>query len=98
MHPVLTHVPPTRCRSTSATVWPAPVRRPASDGPAWPAPTTMASNRFTSRSTHPLAEVAREPILGRQAHDDRLGRARIGLRVPPAELRPQVARRHGVVV
>src|SRR5882672_11319037 len=57
MQPVFTQVPPNRCRSISATVMPAAVSRPASDGPAWPAPTMMASNRFTTRGrlwTRPL--------------------------------------------
>jgi alkylation response protein AidB-like acyl-CoA dehydrogenase len=43
MQPVLTQVPPKSLRSTSATVMPAAVRRPASGGPAWPAPMMMAS-------------------------------------------------------
>ena len=54
--PVFTQVPPNRCRSISATVMPAAVRRPASGGPAWPAPTMMASNRFM-----------KEPGCGRHA-------------------------------
>ncbi|SKU53037.1 Uncharacterised protein [Mycobacteroides abscessus subsp. abscessus] len=42
-HPVFTQVPPNRCRSTIATVRPAPRSRAASEGPACPAPTTTAS-------------------------------------------------------
>src|SRR6478609_11588770 len=44
MQPVLTQVPPTSLRSITATVCPASVSLPASDGPAWPAPTMIASN------------------------------------------------------
>src|SRR5262249_51161650 len=43
MQPVLTQVPPKRCRSMMATRKPAPASRCASDGPAWPVPITMAS-------------------------------------------------------
>ena len=49
IHPVLTQVPPISLRSTTATVWPASVNRPASGGPACPAPTTIASNRRVIR-------------------------------------------------
>src|SRR5262249_45219071 len=53
---------------------------------------------LSPRATQSLAEVACEPFLGGQAHDDRLGRARIVLGVPLAELRPQIPRSHCVVV
>src|SRR5215472_7302080 len=43
VQPVLTQVPPTRWRSTTATVIPAPARRNAKDGPAWPVPMMIAS-------------------------------------------------------
>src|ERR1700722_9609880 len=49
MHPVLTHVPPKSLRSTSATLRPDCVSRPASEGPAWPAPTMMESNFLDMR-------------------------------------------------
>src|ERR1700691_4694909 len=45
MQPVLTQVPPKSFRSISATDIPAPVNRPARDGPACPAPITIASKR-----------------------------------------------------
>jgi hypothetical protein len=50
MQPVLTQVPPSSLRSTSATFMPAPVSRPASDGPAWPAPMMMASKVVMPRT------------------------------------------------
>jgi hypothetical protein len=40
---VLTQVPPNRWRSIIATAIPAPVSRPAREGPAWPAPMMIAS-------------------------------------------------------
>src|SRR6516225_4450862 len=43
VQPVLTQVPPTRWRSTTATFIPAPARRNAKDGPAWPVPMIIAS-------------------------------------------------------
>src|SRR6516164_4490022 len=43
VQPVLTQVPPTRWRSTTATFIPAPARRNAKDGPAWPVPMMIAS-------------------------------------------------------
>src|SRR5215472_4158920 len=43
VQPVLTQVPPTRWRSTTATVIPAPAKRNAKDGPAWPVPMMIAS-------------------------------------------------------
>jgi hypothetical protein len=43
MQPVLTQVPPNRLRSTIAVFIPAPVSRPASDGPACPVPMIIAS-------------------------------------------------------
>jgi hypothetical protein len=41
-------VPPTRCRSTTATFIPAPVRRNAKDGPACPVPMMIASKSGTT--------------------------------------------------
>ena len=38
MQPVFTHVPPNSLRSTNATFMPAPVRRPASEGPGLAGP------------------------------------------------------------
>lgn len=43
VQPVLTQVPPTALRSTTATFIPVLARRSAKDGPAWPAPITIAS-------------------------------------------------------
>jgi len=43
VQPVLMQVPPNNLRSMMATLRPACVRRPASEGPAWPAPMMMAS-------------------------------------------------------
>jgi hypothetical protein len=43
MQPVLTHVPPNRCRSATATVMPASDSRLASAGPDCPVPMMMAS-------------------------------------------------------
>src|SRR5579859_18864 len=55
MHPVLTQVPPKYLRSTRQTDLPAPVRRPAREGPAWPAPTMMASKRCMAGLSFGLA-------------------------------------------
>src|SRR5277367_6476828 len=46
VHPVLTQVPPNSLRSTIATFIPAPLKRPARDGPACPVPTMIASYAF----------------------------------------------------
>src|SRR5450631_52790 len=43
VHPVLTHVPPNKLRSTIATFIPASLKRPARGTPACPVPTMIAS-------------------------------------------------------
>jgi hypothetical protein len=43
VHPVLTHVPPNRARSITATCIPRAAIRRASEGPAWPVPMMIAS-------------------------------------------------------
>ncbi len=43
VQPLLTQVPPSSPRSTSAVFQPWPARRTASAGPAWPLPITRAS-------------------------------------------------------
>jgi hypothetical protein len=54
VQPVLTQVPPNKCRSIMATVIPAAVSRPVSEGPAWPAPMTIASKFFITRAPFPV--------------------------------------------
>src|SRR5208282_3258856 len=46
VHPVFTHVPPNRLRSTIATFIPASLKRPARGAPACPVPTMIASYAF----------------------------------------------------
>src|ERR1700730_1170780 len=61
MHPVLTQVPPKRCRSMMATPIPAPESRAARDGPACPVPITIASNWESMPTTLHVLYIGRDP-------------------------------------
>src|SRR5262249_47307617 len=82
MQPVLTHVPPKRPRSTTATLCPAADRRAARKGPDCPVPMTIASYRLAIRLGSAV-RVRQRPLLidpddvaggTREARDD-FGRA-----------------------
>src|SRR5579862_4410025 len=64
MHPVLTQVPPKRCRSIIATFIPAAVRRPASGGPACPVPMTIASYSGISLFDRTRVFYAARQVIG----------------------------------
>ena len=76
MQPVLTQVPPKRLRSIMATVMPALVIRPASDGPAWPAP--LLSRRTAADVLYTVARRVGEASL--EVLDGGEGEPRLGHR------------------